>query len=215
MDTKYKLIGGAQKRAEDIQQIAENFKQLATSINEDPMALMEGATQVLAGLKAAMAAGQPLTKLGLSPASLAGVVAGIRVLTRALPKMSDPNKKLRALKVLGDLKVGDQMSLGSTTAIANLADKDPQLDELRNAFNQYGQSNQPNAQLLKVLGQLQVEIDQAMRAAQASGQEKGDQAATSRTNPAPAQAAGQQPGSTPPPAMASGTVSTVGSAGRG
>lgn len=164
--TKYKLIGDAQKRAEEIQRVAENYKQLAASIKEDPYDLMEGATHVLAGLKGLISAGQPLSKAGLSPASLAGVVAGLRVLTKALPMMSDDTKKLPALKVLGDLKVGDKMSLGATTAIANLADKDPQHDELRAAFDQYAQSGQPDPQLLKLLGQLQVEVDQAMRAVQ-------------------------------------------------
>jgi hypothetical protein len=171
MDTKYKLINSAQKRSDELQRIAENYKWLANTIKEDPKKLMEGATQVLAGLKAMMAAGQPLTKAGLSPASLAGVVAGLRVLSRALPKMADPDKKLKALKVLTDLKIGGNMSTGAATSIAGLADRDPQLEELRAAFNQYAETGQPNPAVLKLLGQLQMEIDQAMRASAGGGQQ--------------------------------------------
>lgn len=195
MDTKFKLINNAQKRNEDLHQIAGNFKQLAEAINEDPNTLMEGATQVLAGLKSLMSSGQPLTKAGASPASLAGIVAGLRVLTRALPKMQDEAKKLKALKVLHSLQLGDKMSLGAATAIAGLAEKDPHVQDMRTAFEQYAQTSKPNAQLLKLLGQLQVEVDQAMRTSQ--GQ--------------PAQQAQQ---GTPQPAVTSGTVSTTGSQGR-
>lgn len=204
MDTKYKLINNAQRRAEEIQQIAENYTRFAISIKEDPKTLMEGATQVLAGLKSLMGSGQPLTKAGLSPASLAGVVAGLRVLTRALPKMQDEAKKLKALKVLGGLSLGKSMSLGAVTAIANLADKDPQHDDLRAAFDQYAQSNKPNPELLKTLQQLQMEVDQAMRTTQVSGEQGAEQQ--------PQQGQPQQ--GTPPPAVQSGTISTSGGQGQ-
>jgi hypothetical protein len=192
MDTKFKLINTAQKKSNDLLQIVENFKVIAKIANEDHIKLMEGATQVLAGLKAMITAGQPLTKAGMSPASLAGVIAGLQVVTSALPKITDPQKKQRALSILNDLTVGQNMSLGSATALANVAEKNPKLDDLRKAFDQYAQSGQPNPGLAQMLGQLQVLVDQAMRAS---------------TQPAAGTAGAQK---TPMPAVASGTVATVG-----
>jgi hypothetical protein len=190
MATKYKLINEAQKRSDEIQQVVGNIKTLADFLQEDPVMLMENAIQVVAGLKGLMSAGKPLTQAGMSPSSVAGVVAGLRVLTRALPKITDEQKRTRALAVLGDIKMGEKMSLGSTTAIANLASKDPQADELRAAFEQYAKTGQPNPAVIKLLGQLQIELDQALRAASQQ----------------------QKPAGTPLPAMASSAVGSTGQA---
>lgn len=178
----FNLIGNAQKRAQNIQQIVENFKQVADENKSDYLDLMESATQLLAGVKNIMSTGGKLATSGLSPASLAGVVAGIRVLSRALPKITDPQKKIRALNVLSGLKIGKGMSLQSVTAIANLADKDPELEQLRQAFNDYAETGKPNSELLKVFGQLQIEVDQAIRAAQQAPQPQSNPQRTPTPN---------------------------------
>ncbi len=165
MDTKFKLIGKAQQRAQHITTIAENFKQFAKTVDQKPAQLMEAATQVLAALRELMANGQPLTKLGLSPASLGGLVAGIDVLTKALPNMSDQNKRLNALRVLDGLKLGGGMTTGVAQALANLASKNQNADQIKAAFEQYAETGQANPEILKLLGNLQMEVDKAGRTA--------------------------------------------------
>lgn len=186
MDTKFKLIGKAQKRSEQITTIAENFKQFAKSIDHEPAPLMEAATQVLAALRELMQSGQPLTKLGLSPSSLGGLVAGIDVLTKALPNMADQNKRDNALKVLGSLQLGGNMTTGVATALAQLAPKSQNAAAIKQAFEQYAETGQANPDIMKLLGNLQMEVDKASRTSNIQA----------------------------PQAPVSGTVSTVGQAPR-
>ena len=220
-EMKNKMIQGAQKRSEELQQIAENIKQFAQSIEEDPINLLEGATEVLAGLKQIISSGQPLNKVGVSPASVAGIVAGLRVLSKAAPQLP-PEKQQRALKLMGSLKLGDKMSLGAATNISNLANRDPAADKLRAAFEQYAQSGRPNPDLLKLIGQLQGEVDQAMRTLQ-SGQQQPAQQQKQQSGVKPkqqpmssgqiAQTPHQGPEAAPPPAVTSGGISSVGTKG--
>lgn len=198
--TKFRMINTAQKQDEEMSVIIENINTFAASIDMEPALLLEGATQMLAGLKSLVDAGQPLAKAGMSPENIANVVSGLRVLVTAMPRLTDPQKQQRAQSILSSIQLGKQMSLGAVTALANLASKDTQADDLRAAFAKYGQGGTPNPELSKVLGQLQVAADQVSRAA--GGQQ---QAAPRQAQQQAAPAKG-----TPQPAMTSGTVSTVG-----
>lgn len=163
-DKKLKLITGAQDKAQHDKMIVERIDTFAGSFGEDPKKLLEGATQVLAGLKTLISQGEPLTKTGLSPASLAGVVAGIQVLVNNVGKL-EPAKKTKVLNVLGTLALGAGMSLQAVQAIAALAEKNPNRPQLQQAFDSYSKTSKPDQNLVKSLGQLQQQVDQATRTA--------------------------------------------------
>jgi len=169
METKLKLISAAQTTNEQHRAIAENFNVFAKALNEDGKQLMEAATHVIAGIKQLMSGGQPLTQLGLSPASIAGIVAGIEVLVSHLPKL-DNTKKPRVLKLLGDLALGSKMNLATVQAIANLAEKNPRIADIKAAFETYAKSNQADPAIIQLLGKMQQQVDSAISTATAAPQ---------------------------------------------
>ena len=180
---KFNMITAAQKRNVKLNRIVENVKVVAAMDNKDPIRLLEDATHVVAGIKQLMSDGQPLTSMGLSPQNLANVVSGLRALTSALPKITDPQKQTRALKILGGLTLGQNMSTNIVGILGQFASKDPQHAEIQNMFQQYAQSQQPAPELVKILGQLQLQIDQV---AQAASQQPPAQATPAAPAPAPA-----------------------------
>jgi hypothetical protein len=123
---------------------------------------MESATQVLAGLRAIVSGGKPLTTSGLSAASVAGVVAGIDLLVKRFPDL-DSTKKQRAVHVLHNMALGSNMTLGAVQALANLAEKNPERENIRNMFVQYEETNTPSSELVQFLSQLQQSVDVVLR----------------------------------------------------
>lgn len=161
METKFKLLVGAQADSNTFKRIIESFNRLASSHDTTGVKLMEGATQMLAGLRSLVSRGKPLTNLGLSAASIAGVVAGLDVLVNKLPSF-DSSKKQQAISLLSNVNLGSNMSLGAVQSIADLAEQNPNRKMIQQLFAQYEEQNTPSDELTRLLGTLQMSVDKAI-----------------------------------------------------
>lgn len=162
METKFNLIKSAQDVSEKNSNVQEHFNVFGKAIGVDGKSLMESATQVLAGLRAIVSDGKPLTTSGLSAASIAGVVAGVDLLVKRFPDL-DATKQQRVAHVLHNVELGSRMTLGAVQAVANLAEKNPDRENIRNMFVQYEETGEPSPNLVQFLSQLQQSVDVVLR----------------------------------------------------
>lgn len=163
MSTKFNMIQSAQETSDNYDDIHSNFSILAEQLGENKTELMESATYVLAGIRSLISKRRPLTSTGLSAASVAGVVSGIDVLLKTFPSLN-PAKQERIAGILGKLELGSNMTLNAVQGIANLAEKNPDRDHIRQLFVDYEDGNHENdEELIDMLGRLHQHVDRALR----------------------------------------------------